>query len=375
MQDMTYDEIKSRIPDCPDGLRFVHCLDEPIKLYGTRVENGEYAKDFIRLPHDCVCGDGVDNLRFISTGVRVRFITNSDKLAILGKTGAVSAFCERYGFDIRVKYADGYIQSFHALRNDFRYDFPMSEDGEKITYNERTSSLYFGRNMRLMSGKKDIEILFPHYCTTKSLLIGVSEDAEILPPKPYTVKKPVVFFGSSITQGIHASRAAATCEAQVSRMLDCDYINLGFSGSCRAQKPVLEYIKTLDMSAFVYDYDHNAPDLDFLKNTHEPFFAEIREKFPNLPVVFMTKPDFLCNERDAAKRRNIIYTTYSNALSKGERNVYFIDGETLFRKDGVDPAICTFDGCHPNDLGFWCMARSVADILEKAFKRSGALCE
>lgn len=375
MENMTYESIKEKIDGCPDGLRFADCTDEPIKLYGTRVENGVYAKDFIRLPHDCVCGDGVDDLRHISTGMRVRFITDSNRLAVLGKTAAVGAFEEKYGFDVRVKYADGYMQSYHAMRKNIPCDSPMTSDGESLTYRERKASLYCGKCVTLMGGKKEIEILFPHYCETKMLKIGVSSDAAILPPKPYSVAKPVVFFGSSITQGIRASRPASTYEAQVSHMLDCDYINLGFSGNCRAQKPVLDYIKTLDMSAFVYDYDHNAPDPEFLRNTHEPFFRELREKFPTLPVIFMSKPDYLCVERDGALRRNIIYTTYSSALSKGDRNVYFIDGETMFRKEGVDPAICTFDGCHPNDLGFWCMAGSVAETLAKALERRAALCE
>lgn len=44
------------------------------------------------------------------------------------------------------------------------------------------------------------------------------------------------------------------------------------------------------ISCFVMDYDHNAPTLEHLIETHEPFFKIIREKRPNLPVVMVSRP-------------------------------------------------------------------------------------
>lgn len=84
-----------------------------------------------------------------------------------------AAFEEKYGFDVRVKYADGYMQSYHAMRNNIPCDSPMTSDGESLTYRERKASLYCGKYVTLMGGKKEIEILFPHYCETKMLKIGV----------------------------------------------------------------------------------------------------------------------------------------------------------------------------------------------------------
>ena len=46
-----------------------------------------------------------------------------------------------------------------------------------------------------------------------------------------------------------------------------------------------DYIKHLEMSAFVYDYDHNAPSAEHLLNTHERFFKRIREKIPRFPLL------------------------------------------------------------------------------------------
>ena len=59
---------------------------------------------------------------------------------------------------------------------------------------------------------------------------------------------------------------------------------------------VAEYIKNIDMSAFVYDYDHNAETPEDLQRTHKTFFDVIRKQNPNLPIIMMTRP---CGDLDA----------------------------------------------------------------------------
>lgn len=127
-----------------------------------------------------------------------------------------------------------------------------------------------------------------------------------------------------------------------------------------------EYISGLDMSVFVFDYDHNAPNAEFLENTHEPFFKAFREKKPDVPVVFVSVADR--SYPNFEERRDVIFKTYQNALANGDKNVYFIDGQTIYEKVGYD--LCTVDGCHPNDLGFWCMANSIGSVLDEIFKKT-----
>ncbi|MNC55096.1 hypothetical protein D3C75_1046070 [compost metagenome] len=80
-------------------------------------------------------------------------------------------------------------------------------------------------------------------------------------------------------------------------------------------------------------------------------------------MLFLTKPDFDLNREDAWLRRKIIHRTYDNAYASGDRNVYFIDGESYFGKN--DREACTVDGCHPNDLGFMRMAETIYPVLQK----------
>ncbi|MBR6426308.1 MAG: hypothetical protein IKS28_00630, partial [Clostridia bacterium] len=187
--------------------------------------------------------------------------------------------------------------------------------------------------LRTPGGMQDLIIDFPLYNDVDKLFIGVSDKALFETPAGYGRRVPVVYYGSSITQGGCASRPGNSYQAMLSRALDCDYINLGFSGSAKGEQIIARYIAGLEMSAFVFDYDHNAPDAEHLARTHEPFFLTVREAHPDTPVIIISKPDVINvdpeAERSFAVRRDIIRKTYENALSRGDKNVYFIDGASI----------------------------------------------
>ena len=120
-----------------------------------------------------------------------------------------------------------------------------------------------------------------------------------------------------------------------------------------------EYIAGFDMSAFVLDYDHNAPSAEHLKNTHEKLYLAFRKTHPDTPVIMVSKPDINLRDNAQLDRRDIIRTTYENARRRGEK-VLFVDGYSLFAGEMRED--CTVDGCHPNDLGF----SRMADVIGKA---------
>ena len=70
----------------------------------------------------------------------------------------------------------------------------------------------------------------PLYNGTKSLEIGVPKDASFTPIPPRTIK-PILFYGTSITQGGCASRSGMSYQAILGRILNIDFVNLGFSGN------------------------------------------------------------------------------------------------------------------------------------------------
>lgn len=333
---------------CKDGLVYYNALSNQFKIYGLMHEKGR----FIRMPQavaDTV-NDGVKELAKNTAGGRLRFKTNSKTIAIKAEMdiiGRMSHFtlCGSAGFDV---YNGG------AYCFTFRPPYDMDGGFESKGEFDDTSM-------------RDIQINFPLYSSICSLYIGLDEGAVIEPADEYRFKKPVVYYGSSITQGGCASRPGTSYEAIISRMLDCDYINLGFSGNGKAEKEIAEYIASLDMSVFVYDYDHNATTVEYLKETHEPMFKIIREKNPELPIVMVSRPDVGTTETAKAlteKRKAVIQETYYNAIQNGDTNVYFIDGSRFYDAFGANE-IASVDGCHPNDIGFMCMAKGISEVLEK----------
>ncbi len=318
-------------------------------------------KEFRRLPSELVSeksplNDGAKELSWCSSGAMVRFRTNSRDIAV--KAGLLNKsmlpympLSGRSGFDLYLKTGEGF--KFHGnLRPSYENpDFVEAAFGQVI-----------GTEMR------ECVIYLPLYNGIKSMEIGLSPEAKLLAPLPFKYPNPILFYGSSITQGGCASRPGNAYTHFLTRWLDAGMINLGFAGSGRGEPAMAECISSLNLSAFVMDYDHNAPDLEHLSNTHEVFFKTIRKKQAELPIVLISKPDFNSdNMKINSKRRKVIRKTYSNAIKSGDRNVYFIDGETLFGKDNRDA--CTVDGCHPNDIGFLRMAENILPILKKALEK------
>ena len=302
-------------------------------------------EEYIRLPRE-VIGQvpRLENLACNTSGIRVRFETDSKNLQIIAANGAVAGYAHMpvsasSGFDI---YVNGvFVNNVRPELNSTKIDGTVEISRDK--------------RMNL------IDICFPLYNSVTSFLFETDKGA--LNRKPVEQKKPILFYGSSITQGGCASRPGNSYVNIAGRLTGRPVINLGFSGNARGDIAVAEYINTLDIDAFVYDYDHNAPDTEFLKATHEPFFKTIRRVKPDLPVVMMSRPGYE-KWRDIAKyNTQVVMTTYMNALSSGDENVYFIDGRTLFGTEDRDA--CTVDGTHPNDIGFLRMARSVSAVLNE----------
>ena len=100
---------------------------------------------------------------------------------------------------------------------------------------------------------------------------------------------------------------------------------------------------------------------EHLKRTHFALYQTVRDKNPELPYIMITRPDRGIYE--AVNRRKIIMESYIKALDRGDKNVYFIDGDSLFA--GYEFDSCTVDGCHPNDLGFYRMAQGILPILKE----------
>ena len=332
-----------------EGIKFYNALSEPFKIYGVFYEDGK----FRRIPEETAMkvSRGVYKLHANTAGGRVRFRTDSPYIAINVKMGIVTRMNHfpltgTGGFDVYINDGEGeiYHRTMVPPRN-------IEEEYESLV-------------PFVKMGMRDVTINFPLYSEVEELYIGLDENALVEAPSPYRDEMPIVYYGSSITQGGCASRPGNCYQAYISRRFNCDYINLGFSGNARAEEVITEYIKNMDMSIFVYDYDHNAKTAEFLRNTHEKMFKAIRKSHPDLPVIMMSAPKWVFFD-EWEERRNIVEETYNNAVKAGDKNVYFLDNKALM-------SLCenngTVDNCHPNDFGFMSMAKAVGDVIEKIWR-------
>lgn len=323
-------------------IHFYSVENSPFTVYGVFKKEGLYR----RMPDDVAknVSDGVYYLHTNTAGGRVRFRTDSSYIAIRAEMDSVGkmphfALAGSAGFDL---YADNvYVNTYVPPYN---------------IENGYDACIDVG-----LGGMREITVNFPLYSNVRELYIGLSDGAKIEAPTPYSIEKPFVFYGSSITQGGCASRPGTSYESIVSRYFDCNYLNLGFSGNARAENEIIDYVKSLDMSVFILDYDHNAPNEDHLRATHEKMFKAVREAHPTLPIILMSRPKHLLNEWET-ERLEIITQTYKNALAAGDKNVYLLTGADLTALCGNEG---TVDGCHPTDFGFASMAKAICNLMEK----------
>ncbi len=332
--------------------------EAPFSIHGL-VPNGQ--RSLCRLPLDWLprMSDGVQNLSWHLAGGVVRFTTDSSGLSLVWKLkgeGVMPHFtaCGQSGMEL-------FEETDLGMRHVKNF-LPQTNDGCGCHLNQTGYT-------DLPGGLRHYALYLPLYNGLDELLIGLSPDARLLPGRMPGLAKPIVFYGSSITQGGCATRCGSCYTHILCRRLDAAHINLGFAGNAKAEPAMAEYIASLSMSAFVMDYDHNAPDADYLQKTHEPFFRTIREAQPELPILLVSKPDYDKNPSMAQKRREVICRTYENALAEGDCHVWMLDGETLFGT--TDRELCTVDGTHPNDLGFLRMADVMEPVLRKMLRKEG----
>lgn len=324
-------------------IKFYNVKEYPFCVFGLI-----YDEIFRRMPEDIAnkVNDGVKVLHTYPAGGRIRFKTDSPYVAISAVMPENVHF--PHSSDTGISGFDIYVNN--RFKKAFIPPLDMNGGYEGI-------SDFDGNEMR------EITINFPRYNKVVDLHIGISENAVFEEATPYNCDKKVFFYGSSITQGGCASRAGMSYTNILSRFLDFDFVNLGFSASALGEIIMAEYIAEQNPDVFVMDYDHNAPTAEHLEKTHEPFFKKFRELRPTTPVVMISAPNIRFGYEKYEKRREIVRTTYENARKNGDKNVYFIDGEMLWGDEDWD--LCAVDALHPNDLGQYRMAKTIQPVLEK----------
>ena len=350
-----------------DNIKFYDVRKDPFDIYG--LYDAKNLPIFTRMPDDIAktigaaeASENVRKLSFDTAGGRVRFATDSKYIAI------------------HVERENLRHMPHMTLTGSSGFDLYMDDNGGSTfcgSYQPSTSKTNYESIKEFNFKEKKMRyytINFPLYNTVTNLYIGLENDAKVDHGKKYKIEKPVVYYGSSITQGGCVGRPGLAYAHILSRKFDCDHINLGFSGSGKGEPEMIDYLAGLDMSVFVADYDHNAPTAQHLEETVRNMYQKMRAAHPTLPMIFISRPDFdkplECEgmSRGSMARRDTIYRMFYEAFRNGDNNIYFIDGEYIFGNEMRD--CCTVDLTHPNDLGHARMAETIGYRLEKIFQGS-----
>ena len=346
------DVLASSLWETPEA-RLVRVPSEPIQVAGLGWFT-ESAPVLRRLPErvkDRV-SSAVWSLAQHPSGARLRFRTDSTRLGLVAKNPDASTMHHmtsvgQNGFDV---YVDG------------QYRNSAWPDAKGLI--QREWALGEGRPMR------EVTLYLPLYKAVSIERLVLDPGATLAAPTPMARPRPVVFYGSSITQGGCAENPGLSYTAILGRSLNLDFINLGFSGAGLGEPAVAEAVAEIDAEAFVLDYWAN-PSPEVYRDTLPGFVDTVRRRHPRTPIL-VTSPFWFPAEAGSAaihaqqeSKRKTARDFVAARRKAGDREIVFVDGLEMLSRSQSSGLV---DGVHPNSLGFqWC-ANGLEPHLRRALK-------
>ena len=210
----------------------------------------------------------------------------------------------------------------------------------------------------------------PLYDGVTKVEIGVTKDARIEGPHRDLLvrghEKPIVFYGTSITQGGCASRPGMVYTSIVSRALQRECVNLGFSGNARMDKALAEMVARIDADQYVIDCLENCT-LKVMQDSAWYFLTYLAKARPQAPIFLVEHIWFshaLVNKpvHDQIAEKNAYWREiYEKLRKEGYDNFRYIPADNLTGPDGEGAV----DGCHQTDLGFLRMSEEFLRHLRR----------
>ncbi|MBE7540265.1 MAG: SGNH/GDSL hydrolase family protein [Opitutaceae bacterium] len=217
----------------------------------------------------------------------------------------------------------------------------------------------------LMPGLREYAAYLPLYNGVEFLRIGVPAGSRFEPLAPR--RKPIVFYGTSITHGACASRPGMVHTAILGRRFDRPVVNLGFSGNGRMDTAVGDCLTRIDAAVYVIDCLPNMTPGMVTERT-APLVRQIRAVKATTPIVLVEDRRF-SNEWITPNKKRFhdenhaaLRAAYDGLLKEGVSNLFYISGDHLYGDD-ADGAV---DGSHASDLGFMRQADVMEPVLRKA---------
>ena len=281
-----------------------------------------------------------------NAGISIKLRTNSRNLKL--KWNVKLDFRMNHMTDAGIKGLDIY----QHVNDQWQYlstGLPNSNENEHLIkfndVNEKTLCLYL-----------------PLYDSIIDLDIGIDSDSVL---KFITNdNKPIVFYGTSITQGGCASRPGMAHTNIISRSTIHPCINLGFSGNGHLEKEIGEILSTIDAKFFIIDCLPNV-GISQIESNLTPLVMSIRKSDNGnaCPIIFVEQPIMhdLYIDEVVTEKNYILSKKVKECGQLGFKDIHLINQEGSL---GLDHE-ATVDGVHYNDIGFQRFAKHMLSSIEK----------
>lgn len=250
--------------------------------------------------------------------------------------------------------------------------------------------------------EREFILYLPLYNGVKYVSIGVDDSATLQPstsasPRP----APVVFYGTSITQGGVVSRPGMAFTNIIGRLLEREVLNFGYSGQGYMEISVASFlVKVKDAGAFVIDCNPNMAHVDWcgicgtqdptgkcpcngpsgahggagpagIRNRTVPLVEYIRSHgHPTTPIVLAEGTEYGSGWLDNyggsyAEFNAALRESYLKLVAAGDKHVFYVFGKDLYANDthAIDIDSPTAAGCHPTDVGHYRVSRHYSAVL------------
>jgi len=308
-------------------------------IEGTVLSDSLKESPYDRLPFSSkgIVRDEVWDLSKASAGISVRFITDSSSVQL--KWTVLNDLTMNHMAQTGIKGIDLYFNN----SGEWQYvgtGIPTGKKNEQVMISN------------MIKRSREFKLYLPLYDGIESLEIGIDSNCSIDKSKK-DKKSPIVFYGTSITQGGCASRPGMAYTNIISRKINRDCINYGFSGNGHLEESIANVITDIDAMFYVIECMPNINKDQVSKNTL-PLVKIIRDKNPSTPIVFVENIIFENayldkTVEDELKEKNIeLMDQYKNMVHDGIPNLFYINQENAIGTDHEG----TVDGVHFTDVGF-----------------------
>ena len=351
--------------------------DNNISYYGRKhflIEGTAIADSLKESPYDRLpisykekVREPVWDLSKASAGITVRFHSNSTSIGL--KWTVLNDFDMPHMASTGIKGIDLYTK----YNNKWRYVTTAGAlVGLKTSQNKSipSDSINEYELIKNMTPEfREYKLFLPLYDGVTKLEIGIDNNASIKKATPNPLK-PIVFYGTSITQGGCASRPGMAHTNIISRKLDMSCINYGFSGNGRMEMPIVELISDINASFYVIECLQNM-DSKQVSERVRPLVDMIRSNHPYTPIVLVENMMYTMAFLDQTIKTRLIQENaalkneYDKIIKSDIPNIFYIKDNKDFLLDNEG----TVDGVHLTDLGFL----RYADYLIENFKKNSLI--